>query len=252
MKTRKPTKKTTKRPAAKKAAAKRTAPKHTAKPKPETVLVLRTCDAQMRAYGGFVWPTSGPVEAPDWNPRAECGNGLHGLLWGEGDGSHLLFDPSARWLVVEVDASEIVDLKGKVKFRRGVVVHCGTRETATAYLAERRPGAIVGETETAGDYGTATAGDYGTATAGDYGTATAGYYGTATAGHRGTATAGHRGTATAGEGGTATAGEGGTVQIKWWDGRWRIAIGYVGEDGIEPNVAYCVVDGKLVPAKRGG
>ena len=41
------------------------------------------------------------------------------------------------------------------------------------------------------------------------------------------------------------------VQVKWWDGeRYRIATGYVGEDGIEANTAYCVRDGKLVEAGK--
>jgi hypothetical protein len=102
-------------------------------------------------------------------------------------------------------------------------------------------------TATAGNRGTATAGEYGKATAGEHGTATAGYSGTATAGEHGTATAGYSGTATAGEHGTATAGNGGiatagysgTIQIKWHDGnRYRTAVGYVGENSIEANVAY--------------
>jgi hypothetical protein len=97
-------------------------------------------------------------------------------------------------------------------------------------------------TATAGDRGTATAGYYGTATAGDYGTATAGYAGTATAGYAGTATAGDSGTATAGDRGTATAGDYGTLVLRWWDetakGRNRTAVAYVGENGIEPGVAY--------------
>jgi len=103
-----------------------------------------------------------------------------------------------------------------------------------------------GGTATAGDGGTATAGDGGTATAGVDGTATAGDYGTATAGYRGTATAGDGGTATAGDDGTATAGDYGTVIITWHDAaRRRLAIGYVGEDGIEPNVAYRLSNGKM-------
>ena len=105
-------------------------------------------------------------------------------------------------------------------------------------------------TATAGDYGTAIAGDRGTATAGYCGTATAGYYGTATAGYRGTATAGDCGTATAGDYGTATAGYRGTIQIRWWDGnRSRTAVGYVGENGILPNVAYRVESGVFVEAQ---
>jgi hypothetical protein len=182
-------------------------------PPPATVLVLRTCDKDMQAHGGFVWPKKGLVAAPDWKPRAECGNGLHGFLWGEGDGSLASWDESAKWLVVEVEEASIVQLSGKVKFPRGVVVHCGDRLSATTYIAEHGASgrAIVGGTATAGARGTATAGYAGTATAGDSGTATAGYAGTATAGDSGTATAGARGTATAGDSGTATAGARGTA-----------------------------------------
>lgn len=51
-------------------------------------LMLRTCIRdgadRLTAYGGFVWPASGPVECPDWEPKKECGNGLHGFLRGAG------------------------------------------------------------------------------------------------------------------------------------------------------------------------
>ncbi len=97
----------------------------------------------------------------------------------------------------------------------------------------------------AGDWGTATAGDWGTATAGDWGTATAGDWGTATAGYKGTATAGDWGTATAGDKGTATAGEKGEIRIRYWDEkteRYRTVIGYIGEDGLEPNTHYRLDD----------
>jgi hypothetical protein len=48
-----------------------------------------------------------------------------------------------------------------------------------------------------------------------------------------------------GAGGTATAGDGGTISIKWWDnaaGRWRVVIGYVGEDGLEAGKKYRLSD----------
>jgi hypothetical protein len=127
---------------------------------------------------------------------------------------------------VEID--EWIDLGGKVKFPRGVVVHTGDQISATRYIMDNgATGAVIGGTATAGDGGTATAGDGGTATAGRYGTATAGRYGTATAGRYG----------------TATAGEYGTIQIKHWDGsRMRIKTAYVREDGIEANVPYRLND----------
>ena len=201
-------------------------------------LVLRTCNADMTSRNEFVWPKSGPVECPDWVASTECGNGLHGALWGQGDGALFNWSPDAVWQVVQIE--EWIDLNGKVKFPRGVVIHTGNQETATKYIIENgASGPVIGASITAGNSGTATAGDYGTATAGYKGTATAGYKGTATAGNSGTATAGYNGTATAGYNGTATAGNKGTIQIKYFDGkRYRIKVGYVGEDGIEPNVPY--------------
>jgi hypothetical protein len=247
------------------------------KSKAETVLILRTCAADMTSYNGFVWPESGPVEAPDWNDGAHCGNGLHGFLWGEGDAGLANWSDDAKWLVVEVEKSTTVDLDGKVKFPRGDVVYCGTRFDATAYLYDHggRGYAIIGGTATAGDRGTATAGDRGTATAGyagtatagddgtatagnrgtatagDDGTATAGHAGTATAGDDGTATAGNRGTATAGHAGTATAGDEGTIIIKRWNGkRYKFSVGHIGEDGLLPNVAYKLdSDGNFIKAE---
>lgn len=49
------------------------------------VLVVRCCASDLTAHGGFKWPESGPVEAPDWIKNNECGNGLHGWLWGVGN-----------------------------------------------------------------------------------------------------------------------------------------------------------------------
>ena len=175
--------------------------------KPEKVLVLRSCTGKMKCcefgdHKPFTWPAKGPVACKDWKPDAECGHGLHGLLWGEGDGSLIACGGDTKWLVVEVLASEIVDLKGKVKFPRGRVVFCGTPDDAGKWLAARAPGrAIV------------------------------------------------RGTATAGDRGTATAGDRGEIRVRWYDeaaGRYRVTVGYVGEDGIKPNVAYVIREKKLV------
>jgi len=76
-----------------------------------------------------------------------------------------------------------------------------------------------------------------------------GYCGTSTSGDGGTSTSGDGGTSTSGDGGTSTSGDGGIIQIKWWDdkeGRYRITTGYVGEDGIEANTKYHLVDTKFV------
>ena len=179
---------------------------------PKTVLVLRTVDKDRRAYGGFQWPERGLVEAPDWDPSARCGGGLHGWLRGEGESMDETFNVGRLWQVVEVEESSIVHLSGKVKFPRGNVLLTGSQLEAVQEIQKLYPqAAVIGGSVTAGDSGTATAGDSGTATAGVCGTATAGYGGTATAGVRGTATAGYGGTATAGVRGTATAGDSGTA-----------------------------------------
>ena len=179
----------------------------------DEALMLRTCDGDGKSYGGFQWPKIGPVTCSDWNDSPNCGNGLHGLLWGTGNGLLLDWSESALWLVVRIKKSQIIDLNGKVKVPSGIVEFCGDAQQAVTIIQQYAPvgSAIVGGTATAGDGGTATAGYRGTATAGDGGTATAGYSGTATAGYEGTATAGDRGTATAGDGGTATAGIRGTA-----------------------------------------
>jgi len=224
------------------------------------VLLMRTCrradDGTLRSLhndGSFAWPESGPVEAPDWNPKPVCGFGLHGLLWGVG--SPGLWDASGAWVIVEADEASVVSLENgdKVKVPRGDVVHVGDRLSALAYLREHdhlhEARRIYMGIATAGDCGTATAGECGTATAGARGTATAGYYGTATAGDCGTATAGYcgtatagaRGTATAGDCGTATAGDYGTIAVRYRDGsRYRIASADIGDDGFVAGVGYRV------------
>ena len=182
------------------------------------VYVMRTCGAALKSRGGFQWPKHGKIEATDWKHTGECGNGLHGWLWGEGDGSLGLWGDGAKVLVVKVRADELVKLGAdKCKFRRGTVVYCGDANGATQYLHKRIPKSMQGKwrpiagTASAGDLGTASAGDLGTASAGYRGTASAGYRGTASAGDRGTASAGDRGTASAGDRGTASAGDLGTA-----------------------------------------
>ena len=193
----------------------------------DTVLVLLTCHKDLKSRGGFQWPESGPVEAPDWDPAPECGGGLHGLTWGVGSGSLLNWSFDARWLAVEVVIADMIEFDGKCKFARGVVVYCGDRSGATEYIATRGGdrSKIVGAKVTGGNYATVTGG----------------YGATVTGGYGAKVTGGDGATVTGGDGATVTGGDDATVCARWWDGtRYRIAVGYVGEDGIEPNVAYRV------------
>ena len=227
----------------------------------ETSLVLRVCRPDLTSHSGFSWPADvgAEVSAPDWKKNKECGNGLHGWLYGQGDHFCVSYweNADAKWMVLEVPSTEIVMLGGKCKFPNARVRFIGTKSEAADFIIANEPKALnvavigacmkVGDgeviqvgalgtatagesgtatagesgTATAGESGTATAGESGTATAGNYGTATAGNYGTATAGESGTATAGNYGTATAGESGTATAGESGEIRIQWWDSKAR-------------------------------
>jgi hypothetical protein len=257
----------------------------TAKKSAKKIYILRTCNADLTSHNGFKWKAKGKVACSDWNPEATCGNGLHGLAKGEGTGVLLNWATDAKWLVFWAYEDQLVDIGGKVKVPEANVVYCGDQIGATNYIVSKHPEAVcvganvvkghnstvnVGDsgTATAGNDGTATAGYMGTATAGVCGTAmagvcgkaTAGVYGTATAGDGGKAmagdggkaTAGISGTATAGDSGTATAGDKGRIQVSWYDSkakRYRTAVGYVGKDGIEANVAYkCDNEGKLVKA----
>jgi hypothetical protein len=170
--------------------------------------MLRTCDKNMRAYHGFVWPESGPVSAPDWNPEPVCGGGLHGLLMGIGDISHLSRDSNAKWFVVAVDSGSVVDLTGKVKVPSGNVVYCGDRDGAVSFLVQNGGDVtkIPFTYQRCGDYSTLTGGDYSTLTGGDYSTLIGGHRSTLTGGNDSTLTGGYDSTLTGGNGSTLTGG----------------------------------------------
>lgn len=193
----------------------------------EKVLVTRFCrsglDLRSAHNPNFPWPREGPVSCPDWDPTPRCGGGLHGWLWGKGDPDAWMFHPSHAMLVVEVLKDDIVSLDNgdKVKFPKGTVVHCGSRESVTQFMADRGHVGITYGQMTVGDGETATVGDRGTAIAGNGGTAKAGYGGSALVGQGGTAKVGVCGIASAGDGGrvevqdrgTAVVGIGGVVTV---------------------------------------
>ena len=217
----------------------------TAVPASDTVLILRSCGPDMKSEceyaNGFTWPESGPVECADWDPKPACGNGLHGLLWAQGNFGMLSQKHDAKFLAVEVMASDIVSLDNgeKVKFPRGNVVMCSAQWwKVIEYIKARAPKPAKLEAHNDQRRGHASAtGDSGHASAtGSYGHASAtGSYGHACALNV--------------NGGRAKAGENGLVAVAWWDEsarRGRLAVGYVGEDGIKPNTWYGVTGGKLV------
>ena len=202
-----------------------------------TVLVLRNCKADGTSYKGFKWPSSGLVECSDWNDKRECGGGLHGLLWGHGNWSLLSNDADAIWQVVEVEEDCLIKIDDeKVKFPRGNVVYSGLMSIAVCTVV-CDPRAMHGADQTSsGDGSTA-------ASSGDGSTAASSGNGSKAASSGNYSTAEAKGKATialvAGINGAVSAGENGCFAACWHDGkRNRIAVGYVGEDGIEADTAY--------------
>ena len=238
-------------------------------------LVLRTCNQDGTSYLGFQWPKAGPVAAPDWKPVAECGHGLHGLLWGQG-GGELLNWSSPAWLVVRVRLKDVVTIdEDAVKFPASTVEYFGECQTALDLMAAHAPSGtvIVGRTITSGANGKSVSGYCGTATSGDGGQSVSGDGGTSVSGNRGQSTSGERGMSvsgvcgvsvsgmygtsvsescgisvsgghglsTSGLGGAAASGVSGCISIFYWQGpKYRRAVFAVGENGIEPNTPYQV------------
>jgi hypothetical protein len=174
--------------------------------------MLRTCNSLLQAHGGFQWPSKGSVEAPDWKPVAECGNGLHGLLWGEGNGALLDWSEDAKWLVVKVLLAEVIDIKGKVKVPSGSVVYCGNRKGAIEKIKKLgAKGPIVGDIFTGGDNSTLTGGYGSTLTGGKWSTLTSGKWSTLTSGDNSTLIGGDNSTLIGGDNSTLTGGDNSTL-----------------------------------------
>jgi hypothetical protein len=183
--------------------------------KSKYVYVLRVCDADMTSRNDFRWPEAGMVECPDWDAKAECGNGLHGWMHGEGDHAVGNINPDSKWLVVKVLRSDVVDLVGKVKFPRCEVVYCGDKHGAGEYLRkydkESHGKAVIGATVVCGDGGMILAGAYGVGTGGDCAKVTGGDCATVTGGDCATVTGGDGATVTGGDCAKVTGGDCATV-----------------------------------------
>jgi len=208
------------------------------------VLIMRSCGPDLRSHNDFQWPEAGPVSAPDWQATKECGNGLHGFLWGEGDHNLANLAADAKWLVVETDGDKVIDLGGKVKFPAGIVVYCGDSPSAAAYIqANGGAGKKVMCSTLTGGYGS-------TLTGGDVSTLTGGY--------GSTLTGGYGSTLTGGDGSTLTGGDGSCLLILFWNGKsYKARIAQVkDEDGygqLEPNQPYKLNEaGEFVMASMGG
>ncbi len=204
------------------------------------VLVLRKCGKNGEShYGDFKYPVNGYVEAPDWQLTAECGHGLHGLLWGHG--TFDLEDYGSQFQVIEVEEvdnknnRQIIEFDGKCKFKCGNVLYTGNQLEAIT-LIKAHPNypkgnilnydIVTNVTLYEAGYGSTVEAGYGsTVEAGGGSTVEAGGGSTVKAGGGSTVKAGYGSTVEAGGGSTVEAGGGSTVKagilsviiIRWYD-----------------------------------
>ena len=217
----------------------------------------------------FIWPESGLVEAPDWQPTQECGFGLHGVLWGSGGD---VWATDTLWCVFAAPMDIAIECEGgdKHKVPYGFVVYHGTQQGASDFMARYEPngtrrnyavtnqgdrstatqgyGSIAnqgyGSTATQGYGSTANQGYGSIATQGYDSTANQGYGSIATQGYDSIATQGYDSTANQGYGSTAnqgdrsiaTQGYGSVRFVKWWDAqsnRWRGMVAEVFPEGTD-------------------
>ena len=206
------------------------------KPADGHVLVLKSLPADMVAArnhvsGGFKWPESGECTAPDFSPAPYCGNGLHGWKWGMGDSDLRVKDDDAKWLILSVEESTIIDLGGKVKFPNCKILYLGDRETSVKILQNFAPGGTpIMFSTVSGDGATVTGGDGATVTGGD------------------------GATVTGGNGATVTGGDDALLMFRWqewFDGQgyeWKRKMALVDGVNYMPGVKYRLLDGEIVPA----
>ena len=219
----------------------------------DPVQVIRTCDKDMKGFGGFPWPESGPVEAPEewdksWGPKpsnyiggfrkdVDCGGGLHGIAGVTDDWGLLNWDIEAKALILKTEKAELLQVSGKVKFRFCVVEKVTSLAAAlcevicTAFRINQQVEEIKKES---GHDKIASGADSQLAASGVRSKLAA-------SGVRSQlAASGKDSVAVAASPCcTAKAGENGAIVLTWHDGnRYRIAVAYVGENGIEAGVFY--------------
>jgi hypothetical protein len=244
------------------------------------VLVLRGSnkDRSSTYDPRFIYPKKGKVVAPKWDPAPECGRGLHGFVWGTGDGG--LLRTGGIYQIISVDSKDIVDLGTKVKFKKGeVVLTTKNMDKAIKYLLDNGAKGlpVMFSTNTGGYDSVNTGGSRSVNTGGDFSVNTGGRDSENTGGLRSKNTGGDCSENTGGDFSTNTGGygsinTGGSYSVNvggigaWCSGgigsslaimgmrvcgRARLFVAYVGENGILPNVVYTLDDNNnFVPASN--
>lgn len=143
----------------------------------------------------FQWPdhVGAIVESTTWDPRPVCGNGLHGLINGDGAISDLTLDKDAVWIAFESidehgnpsDAEAVAIGSDKGKCHRAIIRAIGTRAEATNWLVQQGCTKVVYANHQVGDGEIASVGHYGHAQCGYDGIAIGGYEATAQSGEYG-------------------------------------------------------------------
>ena len=204
--------------------------------------VLRTCAADGTSYGGFKWPSEvgSIVKCNDWKPAAECGNGLHGLLDGWGNYRLLSDDADAIWQIVEVDRDKCVEINDKVKFESCKLIYSGNMAAAMTMICDYQIKIMLAKIANNCTTNTASGDNSQLAASGDYSRLAA------SGDNSQLAASGNISIVVcSGLNGIVSAGESGCIALTWWDEvnhRYRLEVGYVGENGIKPNTNYRLND----------
>jgi hypothetical protein len=110
------------------------------------VRILKCVDKDGVSFGGFQWPSSGPVRPDYCSMDGTCDSGgLFGWAWGVGVGGGKEPDYLGRWIVFSAPPKQVVDLGDKVKVAStspelvdAVVEFCGTWWDAVATILDGR------------------------------------------------------------------------------------------------------------------
>jgi hypothetical protein len=177
--------------------------------KKKIVYVLKRCEKDNKSCGGFVYPLKkgSVVEAKDWKPTRECGNGLHG--WTKCFDTYFDQFLKGNFVVLEVNKKDgFVELKDKVKFRKGkIVINTPDFSKAHKFMLEKYPEMTLhwnvsnqGDKSTSnqGDESTSNQGDESTSNQGDWSTSNQGDWSTSNQGDLSTSNQGCKSTSNQG------------------------------------------------------